>query len=158
MTDRVLGALDLTTVPDDELRAMADGTHPMYRQERQKVAYFQRRWARGIAGLLSTRTVRDAARASGIPERTLNRWLTVPAFRAAYRAASQARLAEAVAQLRGASGEAVAVLREALTHEHAGIRLRAAALLLDVAVRTEVDDLAVRVDRLEAAQRPAGSV
>jgi hypothetical protein len=113
---------------------------------------------RALAALLTARTVQDAAGDVGIGERTLRRWLDDPRFRAAYAEASRRRLSETVCQLRAASAEAVNTLRAALNDDHTGHRIRAAIALLDTAVKVEVDDLARRVELLEAVQQRNGTV
>jgi hypothetical protein len=108
---------------------------------------------RAIASLLTTRKLQDAAAEAGVGERTLRRWLDEPSFRAAYAEASRQRLGETVGRLRVVAAEAVDTLRGALSDEHTGHRIRAAIALLDTAIKVEVDDLARRVEALEAAQK-----
>lgn len=110
---------------------------------------------RAIAALLTSRTVGQAAAEAGVGERTLHRWLDHPHFRTAYADASRQLLAETVGRLRAIAGEAVETLRAALHDDSTSYRIRAAIALLDVAVKVEVDDLARRVDALEAATRRA---
>lgn len=97
---------------------------------------------RAVAALLTTRSIRVAARAIGVGERAMRRWLAEPAFRGAYAAASRDTLGHVVAQLRAASTEALDTLREALGAENEGVRVRATTALLHLAVRC--DDLAER--------------
>ena len=106
---------------------------------------------RAIAALLTSRTVEQAAIAAGVGERTLYRWLDDPDFRAAYTDASRQLLAETVGRLRAATGEAVDALRAALQDDLTSNRIRAATVLLDTAVKVEVDDLSRRVAELEEA-------
>jgi HEAT repeat protein len=105
---------------------------------------------RAIAALLTTRTVQEAAAEAGVGERTLYRWMGDAAFRVAYSTASHERLAETIGRLRAVAGEAVETLRTALQDTSASVRVRAAVALLDTAVKVEVDDLAQRVEDLEA--------
>jgi HEAT repeat protein len=60
-----------------------------------------------------------------------------------------------VHQLRAATSDAVAALRDALNDDNTGHRIRAAAILLEVVVKVNLDDLTRRVEALEAAQPPA---
>jgi hypothetical protein len=106
---------------------------------------------RAIAALLTARTVQDAARQTGISDRTLRRWMDDLAFREAYSAISRQRLDETVARLRAVATEAVETLRAALQDEHTAYRIRAAVALLDVAVKVEADELRQRIEVLEAA-------
>lgn len=109
---------------------------------------------RAIAALLISRTVEQAAVEAGVGERTLYRWLDDRDFRAAYTEASRQLLAETIGRLRAVAGEAVETLRAALQDDLTSNRIRAASVLLDTAVKVEVDDLARRVAELEGALRP----
>lgn len=108
---------------------------------------------RAIAALLTCASIKDAAASAAIGERSLHRWLAEPAFRAAYADASRQRLGETVGRLRAVAAEAVATLRAALSDELTANRIRAATVLLDGAVKVELDDLGRRVEALEAAQK-----
>ena len=110
---------------------------------------------RAIAGLLTEPTIQCAAARAGIGERTLRRWLDATDFRAAVTEASRQRLSEAIGRLRAVAAEAVETLRAALQDDVTSNRIRAATVLLDPAVKVEVDDLAQRVVKLEAAQTAA---
>ena len=73
------------------------------------------------------------------------------AFARAYRQARQAALSHTVGALQQATAEALSALREALTCDSPGVRVRAAATILTVAFKgAEVLDLA---ERLEAVER-----
>jgi hypothetical protein len=108
------------------------------------------RQRRAIEALLTAGTRREAARQAGVAERTLRGWLAQEPFRTAYREAGRARLQEAVTLLRAVCGEAVEVLRCALSDESTGQRIRAAQILLDAGLKAEVDELDARVAALEA--------
>ena len=62
-------------------------------------------------------------------------------------------LGETVGRLRCAASEAVDALRDALHADAPAVRVRAAQVLLDSAIKVEIDDLARRVELLEGAQR-----
>ncbi len=122
-------------------------------RERQEMAGLSGRQRRAIEALLLAPNVTAAAARAGIGERTLRRWLNEDErFRSAYRAAGHARLNETVGRLRAAAGEAVDALRAGLTDACMSNRIRAATVLLEHAVKLEVDDLADRVAALEAAE------
>ncbi len=112
---------------------------------------------RAIEALLTTKSTAEAATLSGVGVRTLERWRRAPAFVDAYRAASRERLGETVGLVRAVAGEAVSALRDALKDERTANRIRAASVLLDCAIKVEVDDLARRIEALEAMQQGAGS-
>lgn len=114
------------------------------------------RQRRAIEALLSTKSTSEAATVCGVGARTIERWKRDQTFRDAFRAASRDRLAETVGRLRGAASEAVNALRDALSDERVSNRIRAASVLLETAVKVEIDDLARRVEALEATQQQGG--
>jgi hypothetical protein len=96
-----------------------------------------------IAALLTAHTHAEAAAATGISESTLQRWLRLPEFVAAYRGARRAAVESAVAQLQLTSGEAVETLRRNLACGNPASEIRAALGIMDHALRgvTEADAL-----------------
>jgi phosphopantetheinyl transferase (holo-ACP synthase) len=64
-----------------------------------------------IATLLTTPTVKQAAKAAGIAEATAGRWMKDPGFKAAYAEARRQALQEVIALLQKAMLGAVAVLQ-----------------------------------------------
>jgi hypothetical protein len=111
---------------------------------------------RAIAALLTCASVKDAALSAGVGERSLHRWLVEPGFRAAYAGASRQRLGETIGRLRAVAAEAVETLRAALKDELTANRIRAATVLLEGAIKVEIDDLGRRVEALEAIQHTGG--
>ena len=105
-----------------------------------------------VAALLTAPTEAAAASQVGIGEATLRRWKQRPEFQEVYRAASRERLAGTIGRLRAAAGEAVDTLRAALRDEVTSNRIRAATVLLDSALKAEVDDLSRRVEFIEQKQ------
>jgi len=104
-----------------------------------------------IAALLSTSSIKDAAKACGVSDASLWRWLQLPDFQAAYRAARRQVVERAVSELQGACGEAVETLKRNLTCEQAAVEIRAAQIILEQAVKgVELIDLQERVERLES--------
>lgn len=108
---------------------------------------------RAIIALLETKSVAEASKRCSVGARTIERWKTEPAFRAEYIEASRRCLDDAVGRLRAAGSEAVDTLREALSDESTQLRVRAAQIILDGAIKVEIDDLARRLEALEAAQQ-----
>jgi hypothetical protein len=134
-----------------------------------------------IAALLIEPTHAAAAAKTGIGEATVRRWLRLPAFRSAYRAARRELVEAAIGRIQAATGQAVETL---LTVPKEGAkdsdRVRAAVALLDYAFRgladtdalhgpPEVPDtppirgtsdvvqiLAGRLQQIDAADLPAG--
>ena len=105
-----------------------------------------------IAALLSTSTIKDAARVAKVSEVTLWRWQTLPEFAAAYRAARRQVVERAVAELQAASGEAVETLKRNLHCENPAGEIRAAQIILEQAIKgVELVDLQERVEHLESS-------
>jgi hypothetical protein len=106
---------------------------------------------KAIAALLSTSTIGEAAKACGVNDATLWRWLQLPDFQAAYRAARRQVVERAVSELQAATGEAVEALKRNLHCENPAVEIRAAQIILEQAVKgVELMDLQERVERLEA--------
>ncbi len=105
-----------------------------------------------VLALLEHSTVRDAARAAGIAERSGWRYLGLPSVRGALAQRQDAAMAQATTSIVGDMGAARQVLRDAMQDAHTpmGVRVRAAGLLLDCGLRLfELVALAQRVSDLE---------
>lgn len=108
-----------------------------------------------IAALLTEPSHSQAAKAAGIGEATLYRWMQIPSFREAYRQARQELVEAAIGRIQAASGEAVeALLKITRTAKRDSDRVRAATALLDYAFRglAEADLLHPQVDVLEMSE------
>ena len=105
-----------------------------------------------IAALLLAPSVADAARVAGVPHRTAKRWLALPHVRRAWLDARRQVVDAAMLTVQTSARVAVATLLACLKPTHpASVRVRAAATLLETAIRAvEVGDLAARIDELEA--------
>jgi hypothetical protein len=104
-----------------------------------------------IAALLSTATIKEAADATKIGVATLYRWLQLPEFAAAYRAARREVVEHAITELQSATSEAVATLRRNLNCRNEAVEVRAASIVLEQAIKgVELMDLQERVEKLEA--------
>ena len=104
-----------------------------------------------IAALLTEPTHAAAAKAAGVSEATLQRWLKLPEFQLRYKAARRELVEGTLAKLQGAGAEAVDVLRACLTSERPGDRIRAATAVLDQLLRyRDGVDHEDRIARLEA--------
>ncbi len=113
------------------------------------MSHLSGRQTRAIEALLVERDHTAAAAACHVSRRTLARWLDDPDFRSAYYHASNARLWDCIGQLRTAAGDALATLRAAMGSDTESVRVRAAIAVLDLAVKTDNDILAQRLDALE---------
>lgn len=105
-----------------------------------------------LLALLIEPTHEAAAAKAGISPATLRRWLRQPEFIRAYRVARRQLVETAIGKLQQASSEAVDTLRDALTSDHPGTRVKAAVAILDRAYHgTEMLDLVAQVEQQGAA-------
>jgi hypothetical protein len=107
-----------------------------------------------IAALLSQRNHEEAARASGVSKRTLNRWLKMPEFQSAYLDARRAAMFQANARLQQASSAAVSTLVKVMVDPStpASARVRAADCILGRGNQgLESEDYDIRLAALERA-------
>ncbi len=116
---------------------------------------------RALHALLTEPTIEEAARAAGIGERTLYRWLNDPPFVAAYREARRQAVQRATGRLQQAANDAVTTLQNVMMDAEAPApaRVNAAKSVLDLAVKAvEIEDLTARIEALEhaAAHSPTG--
>lgn len=113
---------------------------------------------RAIAALLQSPTLREAAESCGVPESTLFRWLNESAFKDAFDQARGQLLEGALTALQAASVEAVGVLREVMNSNAspAGVRVRAAAEIISLALRAKAElETEQRIRALEQAAATA---
>ncbi len=110
-----------------------------------------RKYEQAIAALLSEPSIKAAADACKIGEGTLYRWLQLPDFQTAYRAARRQVVERAVSELQAACGEAVETLKRNLHCENPAVEIRAAQIILEQSIKgVELVDLQERLERLEA--------
>ena len=109
-----------------------------------------RKQEQAIAALLSEATVTSAAEKAGVGEVTLYRWLKLPDFVSAYRAARREVVEKAVAQMQQSSWAASTTLIRLLGSGSDSIRLRAAQTILEQANKgLELIDFEERLAALE---------
>jgi hypothetical protein len=102
--------------------------------------------------------VDEAARAVGVPARTLWRWLKEPEFDKAYRQARRAAFGQTIARLHQASSNAATLLMKVIADGDApaSTRVRAADIVLDKAAKAiELEDIEARLAQLERASEEA---
>jgi hypothetical protein len=107
-----------------------------------------------IAALLTQRNLDEAAKAAGISQRTLMRWLKLPEFQVAYREARRAAYCQAVAQLQqGTTAAATTLLKVMLDQSTpASVKVRAAECVMNHSSKAiEIEDVEFRVAELERA-------
>lgn len=112
------------------------------------------RQQKALLALLNEPSIRQAAHASGIPEKTLYNWLKDATFKAAYAAMRRDLLDQALSRLQQYSGAAVTVLAQTMSNPKTppATRVAAAKAILDMArdwLTTE--DMLKRLEALEAA-------
>jgi hypothetical protein len=116
-------------------------------------AKLPRKKEQAIAALLNYSTVVEAAKAIGVAEVTLYRWLADPSFKETFRKAKALIVDQAITRLQQSALEAVNVLHDIMIDREtkASVRVSAAKAILDHTQRaTENENLASRLDRLEA--------
>jgi hypothetical protein len=105
---------------------------------------------RAVANLLDKATGLEAAKATGITDRTLRTWLRDPAFLALYRQARREVVEGAITRLQQTTISAVLTLHRNLSCGNPGVEVRAAGLILDHALQAlEVGDVLTRLEALE---------
>ena len=105
-----------------------------------------------IANLLACRTIRQAARASGISERTALRWLQEGEFKARFEEVKNQMLRTATLKLRASASRAADVLEAVSRDKKAkpGTRAAAANRIIELALSSELqEDVIERIEKLE---------
>lgn len=109
---------------------------------------------RALSALLSERTIQGASETSGVPYRTITRWMQQEAFSREYRARLDALVNDAASSLKKSLTGAVEVLREIAENAEAppNARISAARTLLDSGLRyIETLDIIQRLEAVEDA-------
>jgi hypothetical protein len=109
---------------------------------------------RAISALLSTKSVAEAAKQANVPLRTLWRWLTEPAFKAALNSAEGELIAAATRLLLQYQDAALTVILSIMADKQypAGVRLRAALAIIDTMLKLrELNGIEARLSALEEA-------
>lgn len=105
-----------------------------------------------LAALAAGNTVRDAAKISGLSERTATRRTADPAFRKRLAHLQAEAVRRVAGRLVDATGDAVKTLRELLKAEVESVRLGASQAILQLAIQfREGVDLEDRIQRIEEA-------
>jgi dsDNA-specific endonuclease/ATPase MutS2 len=115
-------------------------------------AKLPRKQQQAIASLLNCPTVVEAAKAVGVAEVTIHRWLATPQFKEAFRKARAQIVDQAIIKIQQAASEAVKTLQDIATglDRKDSARVSAAKAILDHTLRaTELESLASRIDRIE---------
>ncbi len=109
---------------------------------------------KAIAALLSERTARDAAKAAGVGERTLYKWLGEPGFRKALRSAEADILDDVTRRLTAGQRLALDTLEKLIqSARHESTKLTACVSWLNMYLKfRDMKDIEDRLTALEAAQ------
>lgn len=108
---------------------------------------------RAIAALIANPSVSKAAKAAGLTEATLYRYLRLDDFQAEYQAARRQIVHHSIAVVQAAMSEAVGTLRSIMTDSQApaSARVSAARVVIDTGLRAvEYEDLELRLAALES--------
>lgn len=106
-----------------------------------------------IGSLLAGGKPEEAAVAAGVSVRTLRRWQATPEFQEALREFSRAIFRDSHSLLQAASKDAAAKLWELTRTGDPATAIRAAAKILELALKVADDDWDERLDRLEQLER-----
>jgi DNA-binding MurR/RpiR family transcriptional regulator len=112
-----------------------------------------------LSALLTTRSVRAAARKCKLSEATLFRFLQEPTFKAQYRAARRELVETATAKLQAECTSSVTVLSQIARDKKAppASRVAAARIIIEQSIKAvELMDLAERLERLEEVLKKGG--
>ena len=110
---------------------------------------------KAIEALLAAPSIRQAAAAAGIGEKSIRRWLRLPEFFRAYEQVRHQVFAEALTDLRSANQDAVQALRTAVKEESGALRVKAATAVVRLSIQTaETLEIEARLQRLEQALLP----
>ncbi len=115
-------------------------------------AKFGRKMEQAIAALVARGSIEDAARLTGVGEKTLRRWMREPEFSKQYLRARREGFHQATARLQHATGYAASVALKLMTDANApgAVRLRAAEFVFDRAIKgIELEDIEGRLSELE---------
>ncbi len=108
---------------------------------------------KALSALLAHSSLKDAAQAADVAEKTLWRWMQNPTFRQRFREAQAAAFDDAVRELQAASIVAARTLREVAEDKTASASARVAAAL-GIFAQTykgrEQGDMMQRIERLQA--------
>lgn len=106
---------------------------------------------KAINAILAAPSITAASRISGIAERTMRTWLTIPIFREALSDAQREVFQDAARMLTGLQESAIDTLnKEQVTGDTSQARIRAANLILEYGFKfTELTELDRRITELE---------
>ncbi len=103
-----------------------------------------------LIALVETSSIREAAKASGIGEATIYRYLQDKDFLAEYRNARRQTVETAIAQMQNSASEAVERLKELQYCENPAVAARCAQIIFENSIKgMETTDILSRLEVLE---------
>lgn len=106
-----------------------------------------------LQALLTSSTVREASRSSGIPEATIYKYLKKPEFKRLYKEQKAELINQATGYLQSITAQAVETIKEIAddTEINPQTRLTACRSILEYSIKlTETNDILQRLEALEA--------
>jgi len=99
-------------------------------------------------------TLGDAAARVGVHQRTMRRWLELPAFQELVSEASRTAYRHAISRMRALCSKACGTLDIAMDGHASSTQVRAALGVLDFSAKADLADIEARLSRLEATRTP----
>lgn len=105
-----------------------------------------------LNALLNTTSITEAAKACGLSEKTIYRYLEDADFQKEYRRARRSLVETSIGQIQKATAEAVETLKRNLYCENSAVEVRCAQIIIETAVKgVELIDVIERLEVLEDA-------
>ncbi|MBP0726776.1 hypothetical protein J5Y03_16580 [Bacillus sp. RG28] len=119
---------------------------------KEKYSILDAKQEKAIIALINEPTITRAARAAGIGETTLYRWLQEEGFNKEYRSVRKQALSQTIARLQTGTTKAAETLEEVMDDKEASSssRVTASKTVLEMAFKAyELEELASKMDDLE---------
>ena len=105
---------------------------------------------KALIALLGSNSIRDAAKACGLSEVTIYRYLNDQDFRREYREARRQSVENAIGQMQRLTADAADTLERNLHCENPAVEVRTAQIIMENAIKgTELIDILDRLETLE---------
>jgi len=111
-----------------------------------------RKQEKAIVALLQCNTHGEAAKATGVGEVTLWRWMQEPEFKEAFRNAKRRLLDQAITNLQRATNKAIGALLSVVedVNAPASARVSGAKTILEMSIKAiQIEELETRLEKLE---------
>ena len=105
---------------------------------------------KALTALIESSSITEAAKSSGLSEKTLRRYLEEKEFLTEYRTARRQMVESAIAKMQNAASEAVDRLKELQYSENPAVAARCAQIIYENALKgMETTDILERLERIE---------